>query len=162
MSVLVCQLPIAVRAAGRSAAGAAGRLRPDGRVVVLVAGCAPFAPPDGVLALAPAVGLVLLLHAGEMTAVPVARDLVARLAGDRRLGAHFGVLASAGGAAVLVGSTGIGALLDLARVPGPAAAVPWLVLAALPAASAVGLWLLTRRIERGAAGAGGRPARAHG
>jgi hypothetical protein len=55
---------------------------------------------------------------------------------------------------VLVGSTGIGALLDLARVPGPTAAVPWLVLAALPTASAVGLWLLTRRIDPGAAPGG--------
>ena len=148
VTVLLLQLPIAVharRAGPRRALPAGFALMAAS--FALVAVCAPFAPADGVLALAPAVGLVLLLHAGEMTAVPVARDLVARLAGERRLGAHFGVLASAGGAAVLVGSPGIGALLDLARVPGPGATVPWLVLAALPAASAVGLWWLTRRLE---------------
>jgi hypothetical protein len=114
----------------------------------LVAGCAPLAPPPGAWALAPAVGMVLLLCIGQMVAVPMARDLVPRLAGERRLGAHFGFLASAGGLAVLVGSTGVGALLDRAAQPGPGAALPWLVLAVLPALSAVGLWLLARRIDR--------------
>ncbi|WP_052090392.1 MFS transporter [Modestobacter caceresii] len=125
---------------------------------LLVAVCAPFAPPAGIWALAPAVGMVLLLYTGQMVAVPLARDLVPRLAGERRLGAHFGFLASAGGAAVLVGSTGVGALLDLADRPQPAAAVPWLVLAALPAASAVGLALLTRRIARTPAAGAPAPA----
>ncbi|WP_369138111.1 MFS transporter [Modestobacter versicolor] len=112
---------------------------------VLVAVCAPLPPPPGPWALAPAVGMVLLLYAGQMVAVPVAQDLVPRLAGERRLGAHFGFLASAGGAAVLVGSTGVGVLLDRAAEPAPGAAVPWLVLAVLPALSAVGMAVLTRR-----------------
>ena len=71
-----------------------------------------------------------------------------RLAGERRLGAHFGFLASAGGLAVLVGSTGVGALLDRADTAQPGAAVPWVVLAVFPAASASGLWLLARRVDR--------------
>jgi dipeptide/tripeptide permease len=90
----------------------------------------------------PAVTMVVLLTAGEMLAVPVAQDLVPRLAGERRLGVHFGVLSSAGGIAVLVGSTVVGALLDPAVA---APAVPWLVLAAVPTASALIIALLARR-----------------
>ncbi|SDP58321.1 Major Facilitator Superfamily protein [Klenkia soli] len=149
VSVLLLQLPITARArrAGPTRALPLGFALMSSSFL-LVAVLAPFEPPSGAWALAPAVGFALLLYLGQMVAVPVAQDLVPRLAGERRLGAHFGVLASAEGLAVLVGSTGVGALLDLAAVPQPAAAVPWLVLAALPAASAVGLWLLTRRTVR--------------
>ncbi|SCX51213.1 Nitrate/nitrite transporter NarK [Klenkia marina] len=147
VSVLLFQLPITTRArrAGPTRALPLGFALMSCSFLV-VAVLAPVDPMPGVWGLAPAVGFALLLYLGQMVAVPVAQDLVPRLAGERRLGAHFGVLASAGGLAVLVGSTGVGALLDLAAVPQPAAAVPWLVLAALPAASAVGLWALTRRI----------------
>ena len=127
---------------------------------LLVAVCAPLEPPPGLWALAPAVGMVVLLCTGQMVAVPVAQDLVPRLAGERRLGAHFGFLASAGGLAVLVGSTGVGALLDRADTPHPGAAVPWVVLAVFPALSAAGLWLLARRVDphRAPDGAGHAPA----
>ncbi|WP_448616619.1 hypothetical protein [Modestobacter sp. URMC 112] len=82
---------------------------------------------------------------------------------DRRLGAHFGFLASAGGLAVLVGGTGVGALLDRAAPrraaqPGPGAALPWPVLAVLPALSAVGLWLPARRIDHAPAPSPAAPA----
>ena len=147
VSVLLFQLPVT---------GAARRLGPRRALPLgfalmaasfaVVAVCAPLEPPPGPWALAPAVVMVLLLYAGQMVAVPVAQDLVPRLAGEQRLGAHFGFLASAGGAAVLVGSTGAGALLDRAAEPTPGAAVPWLVLAVLPALSAVGMAVLTRRI----------------
>jgi MFS family permease len=90
----------------------------------------------------PAVTMVVLLTAGEMLAVPVAQDLVPRLAGERRLGVYFGVLSSAGGLVVLVGSTAVGALLDPAVA---APAVPWLVLAGVPAVSALIIGLLARR-----------------
>jgi MFS family permease len=90
----------------------------------------------------PAVTMVALLTAGEMLTVPVAQDLVPRLAGERRLGVYFGVLSSAGGLAVLVGSTAVGALLDPAVA---APAVPWLVLAGVPIVSAVIIGLLARR-----------------
>lgn len=90
-------------------------------------------------ALWPAVVFVVLLTSGQMLAVPIAQDLVPRLAGERRLGAYFGVLSSAGGIAVLVGSTAVGALLD-----GPPL-VPWLVLAVVPLVSAVVVGRLLRR-----------------
>jgi dipeptide/tripeptide permease len=90
----------------------------------------------------PAVTMVVLLTAGEMLAVPVAQDLVPQLAGERRLGIYFGVLSSAGGLVVLIGSTAVGALLDPAVA---APAVPWLVLAAVPAVSALLIGLLARR-----------------
>jgi hypothetical protein len=67
---------------------------------------------------------------------------VPRLAGERRLGAYFGVLSSAGGLAVLAGSTAVGTLLDPAVAP---PVVAWLALAAVPATSAVVIALLHRR-----------------
>ncbi|PRY02431.1 MFS transporter [Allonocardiopsis opalescens] len=117
-----------------------------------VAVCAPLPVPPGLLAYAPALALVVLLTFGQMLAVPVAQDLVARLAGERSLGAYFGFLSSAGGAAVLLGSTGAGALLDLAATPGPLAALPWATLAAVPALGGLGLWLLARRVSGPGAG----------
>lgn len=105
-------------------------------VAVLVPGATSLMP------LWPAVTMVVLLTAGEMLAVPVAQDLVPRLAGERRLGVYFGVLSSAGGIAVLVGSTVVGALLDPVVA---APAVPWLVLAGVPAVSAVIIGVLARR-----------------
>jgi hypothetical protein len=83
-----------------------------------------------------------------MLAVPVAQDLVPRLAAGEDLGSHFGFLSSAGGLAVLLGSGGVGGLLDLAEQPGPAAMVPWLVLAALPALGGAVLLVLSRRTIR--------------
>ena len=84
---------------------------------------------------------MVLLTLGEMLAVPVAQALVPRLAGERRLGAHFGLLSSAGGVAVLIGSTAVGALLD----PAVPAAVPFLVLAGVPVLGALVLGALARR-----------------
>ncbi|MET0190077.1 MAG: MFS transporter [Pseudonocardia sediminis] len=97
-------------------------------------------PPSWAV-LVPAVAMVVLLTLGEMLAVPVAQDLVPQLAGERRLGAYFGVLSSAGGVAVLIGSTAVGALLD----PSVPAAIPFFVLAAVPIAGALVLATLARR-----------------
>lgn len=105
---------------------------------VLVAAFAPVAL-SGWVALLPAVLFVLLLHLGMMIAVPVARDVVGRLAGEQDLGSYYGFLNSFGGLAVLVGSLGIGALLDVAEVPQAAATLPWLVMAMLLAVSALAL-----------------------
>lgn len=125
------------------------RGRPVG--VPLVLGFGAMSAAFGLVALAlpvapagvwPSVGLVVLLTAGQMLAGPVAQALVPQLAGERRLGAYFGVLSSAGGLAVLVGSTAVGALLDPAVAP---PVVPWLVLAAVPAAGAAVLAVLARR-----------------
>ena len=90
----------------------------------------------------PAVVFVVLLTLGQMTVVPVAQDAVGRLAGERRLGAYFGVLASGGGLAVLVGSALLGSLLEAQGPP----ALPWAVTAALPLASAVVMGVLVRRV----------------
>jgi MFS family permease len=129
--VIVGQVPLTRRVRGRPA---------------LVTGFVLMAAAFAAVALAlpldavwPAVVFVVLLTIGQMLAVPVAQSLVTRLAGERRLGAYFGVLSSAGGLAVLVGSTAVGALLD-----GPPL-VPWLVLAAIPLVAAVVLARLLRR-----------------
>ncbi|MDQ4118291.1 MAG: MFS transporter, partial [Actinomycetota bacterium] len=107
--------------------------------VVAVARLLP--EPPSWASLAPAVAMVVLLTAGEMLAVPIAQSLVPTLAGERRLGAHFGVLASFGGLMVLIGSTGVGALLD----PTVPAALPFLVLSVVPLAGAAVLGTLARR-----------------
>jgi MFS family permease len=117
---------------------------------LLVAVAVVLPSPAGPLAVWSATGMVVLLTAGQMLAGPIAQDLVPRLAGGRRLGAYFGVLSSAGGLAVLVGSTGTGALLDPAVAP---PVVPWLVLAAVPATSALVIALLARRGMLAASGA---------
>jgi MFS family permease len=88
----------------------------------------------------PAVTLVVLLTAGQMLVNPMAGDVTARLAGERRLGAHFGVVSAAGGLAVLAGSTATGALMDVAP---PSSPLPWAALAAVPLLSAAALWLIT-------------------
>ncbi|MEJ8279746.1 MDR family MFS transporter [Pseudonocardia spirodelae] len=144
MSVLVIGLQLRVTAWGRRLG--AGRsivlgfgLMAASFAVVAAARLLPGLP--GAWALAPAVLMVLLLTFGEMFAVPVAQDLVPRLAGERRLGAHFGVLASFGGLMVLVGSTGVGALLDPAFPP----ALPFAVLTVVPLVGAVVLGVLARR-----------------
>ncbi|GGU82014.1 MFS transporter [Lentzea flava] len=105
-----------------------------GRERALVAGFTVMALAFGVVALRPpglvgATAFVVLLIFGQMLAAPFAMELVPLLAGDRRLGAHFGVLSSAGGVAVLVGSTASGALLGHGRVA-------WLLLGLLPLAGA--------------------------
>lgn len=106
--------------------------------VVAVATAVPAPPwlPD----LAPAVAFVVVLHLGSALAGPLARDLVPVLAGERHVGAHYGVLASAGGVAVLVGSAGTGALLTVGDP------LPWLLVAGLLLGSGVGLALFVRRL----------------
>ncbi|MEW1956879.1 MFS transporter [Kineococcus sp. NPDC059986] len=106
----------------------------------LVAAATVLPDPDLVPALAPAVGFVVVLHLGAALARPVARDLVPPLAGDRHVGAHYGVLASLGGVAVLVGSAVVGAVLE------PGAVAPWVLLASVVAVSGAGLAALARRL----------------
>ncbi|WP_406496659.1 MFS transporter [Streptomyces sp. NBC_01604] len=88
--------------------------------------------------LIPAAGFVVLLTFGQMLVAPVARAWVPDLAEEGRLGLYTGALSSVSGLIVLVGSAVTGMLLD----SGLPAAVPWLVLAALPAAA---IGLLPRR-----------------
>ncbi|MFJ9381260.1 MDR family MFS transporter [Streptomyces sp. NPDC101455] len=92
------------------------------------------AEPTGTAGLLPASGFVVLLTFGQMVIAPVARAWVPDLAEPGRLGLYTGALSSVSGLIVLLGSAGTGTLLDL----GLPAAVPWLVLAAVPMA-AIGL-----------------------
>ncbi|WND23666.1 MDR family MFS transporter [Streptomyces violaceus] len=101
----------------------------------------------GVTGLLPAAGFVVLLTVGQMLVVPAARAWVPDLAEEGRIGLYMGALSSVSGLIVLAGSAATGSLLDL----GLPAAVPWLVLAAVPALTVA---LLPRREER-AEGAGG-------
>ncbi|NEC73458.1 MFS transporter, partial [Streptomyces rochei] len=82
--------------------------------------------------LVPAAGFVVLLTLGQMLVAPVARAWVPDLAEDGRLGLYTGALSSVSGLIVLAGSSATGLLLD----SGLPAAVPWLVLAAVPLVAA--------------------------
>jgi MFS family permease len=121
-------------------------------------------PVLAVRSLVPAVLLVVLLTLGQMLILPVAGDVAARLAGERHLGAHLGVLATAGGLAVLIGSPVVGGLLELTR------AGAWAALALAAAGAAVAMWRLIpaspaavrvgggpRPGSRGGGGGGGAP-----
>ncbi|MFC9128020.1 MFS transporter [Streptomyces sp. NPDC057099] len=94
----------------------------------------------GVAGLLPAAGFVVLLTVGQMLVVPAARAWVPDLAEEGRIGLYMGALSSVSGLIVLAGSAATGSLLDL----GLPAAVPWLVLAAVPALTVA---LLPRREE---------------
>ncbi|MFI0086758.1 MDR family MFS transporter [Streptomyces bobili] len=92
----------------------------------------------GVTGLLPAAGFVVLLTLGQMLVAPAARAWVPDLAQEGRLGLYMGALSSVSGVIVLIGSAGTGTLLD----SGLPAAVPWAVLAVVPA---VAVLLLPRR-----------------
>ena len=92
----------------------------------------------GTTGLLPATVLVVLLTLGQMLIAPVARAWVPDLAEPGRLGLYTGALSSVSGLIVLLGSAATGTLLDT----GLPAAVPWLVLAVVPAAA---IGLLPRR-----------------
>ncbi|MFI7870038.1 MDR family MFS transporter [Streptomyces salinarius] len=93
-----------------------------------VVGLARPAGWTGTGGLMPAAGFVVLLTLGQMLVAPVARAWVPDLAEEGRLGLYTGALSSVSGIVVLAGSSATGLLLD-AGLP---AAVPWLVLAAVP------------------------------
>ncbi|MFD3701346.1 MFS transporter [Streptomyces sp. NPDC058646] len=106
----------------------------------------------GIAGLLPATGYVLLLTLGQMLIVPATRAWVPDLAEDGRLGLYTGALSSVSGLIVLLGGSATGSLLDLDLPP----AVPWLVLAALPALAVA---LLPHRPEGAGGGADAVPAR---
>ncbi|MFJ1874453.1 MDR family MFS transporter [Streptomyces chartreusis] len=85
----------------------------------------------GTAGLLPAAGFVVLLTLGQMLVAPVARAWIPDLAEEGRLGLYTGALSSISGVIVLIGSSATGTLLDT----GLPAAVPWLVLAAVPVAA---------------------------
>lgn len=137
---IVVQVPLARWARGVGACWAlplGSVVTAAGLGVVAAANAVPL--PAWVPTLGPAVAFVVLLHVGLALSGPVVRDLVAVLARERALGAHYGLLASAGGLAVLLGSAGIGAVSQ------PGAATPWAVCGLLCLCSTVGYAALLRR-----------------
>lgn len=85
----------------------------------------------GTAGLLPAAAFVVLLTLGQMLVAPAARAWVPDLAERGRLGLYTGALSSVSGLIVLLGSAATGALIDTGLPP----AVPWLLLAAVPAAA---------------------------
>ena len=96
-------------------------------------------PATGIMQLLPPLLLVVGLCLGHMCIGPVAMPLVLDFARGRRTGIYYGLLASMGGCAVLLGNVVLGPLYAGAAQPGPAAAWPWALLAALMVLPAVGL-----------------------
>ncbi|GAB2850132.1 MFS transporter [Streptomyces deserti] len=137
--VVTAQLPVTrwvgERLALRRSMAAGLLLIAAGFAVVAVARPAGW---TGAAGLVPAAGFVVLLTLGQMLVAPVARAWVPDLAEEGRLGLYTGALSSVSGLIVLLGSSATGGLLDAGLPP----AVPWLVLAAVPAAAVV---LLPRR-----------------
>ena len=114
--------------------------------LLAVAGFSALPPLPGVLAFLPSVLFVIGLHIGQILVMPAARGIVASLSGGQRLGSYLGMLASFGGLAVLLGSTGTGFVLPLAETPQLLAPVPWLILAILPAISCIAVIAFCRRL----------------
>ncbi|MFE7993504.1 MFS transporter, partial [Streptomyces shenzhenensis] len=112
------------------------------------------AAPTGTAGLLPATALVVLLTVGQMLIAPVARAWVPDLAEDGRLGLYTGALSSLSGLIVLAGSAATGTLLDSPLPP----AVPWLVLAAVPAAAVAVLPRPARTPDTSAGPVSARPA----
>lgn len=96
----------------------------------------------------PAALFTLFLHGGIMVAVPIARDLLGRIAGEQHLGSFYGFLNSFGGLMVLLTGVAIGSLLDHAETPGLPAIWPWLAMAVLLGISAVGLYRQAAAMEK--------------
>ncbi len=96
-------------------------------------------PAAGTMQLLPPLLLVVGLCLGHMCIGPVAMPLVLDFANGRRTGIYYGLLASMGGCAVLLGNIVLGPLYAGASQPGPDAAWPWALLAALTVLPAVGL-----------------------
>ena len=96
-------------------------------------------PATGTVQLLPPLLLVVGLCLGHMCIGPVAMPLVLDFARGRRTGIYYGLLASMGGCAVLLGNFVLGPLYSGATQPGPDAVWPWALMAALMAIPAVGL-----------------------
>ena len=137
--VAVLQIPV-TRWVGERPLGSA---IPLGFLVMAASmGVVPLARELGAPPAAAVVAAAVVLAAGHMVAVPTALAAVAELAGTDPPGAYHGLLATCGGAAVLLGNALLGPLLAPAEHGVPA--LGWAVLAAVPACCALGLRLLLR------------------
>ncbi|MCZ4066585.1 MFS transporter [Microbacterium sp. H37-C3] len=123
---LTLQIPVA-RWSARVGAPVALRLgyvlSAAGFAVVAIGAMTPVADAARVTIVVVAASLVV---AGHMTTNPTALSLIPRFADDHPTGSFFGLLATCGGVAVLIGNVIVGVLL---AIPGTSAAA-WLFLAA--------------------------------
>jgi MFS family permease len=90
-------------------------------------------PPPSDLPTLPALVLVTGLALGNMCVLPMAMGLVLEFAAGRPTGAYYGLLASAGGLAVVIGNAALAPLYELAYTPSITAPAPWLLLSAFGA-----------------------------
>jgi MFS family permease len=93
-------------------------------------------PPPEELPILPAILLVTGLALGNMCVLPMAMGLVLDFTAGRPAGAYYGLLASAGGLAVVIGNTALAPLYELAYTPSTTAPAAWLLLAISAAISA--------------------------
>lgn len=133
---LALQMPLTAWAKKHSAAWA---LRTGFGLMALsfavIAVVAPQPPLPDYWAFVPILLLLVFLHAGQMIAIPIARDLVGIIAAEKNVGTYFGFLNSFGGLAVLLSSLVLGRMLDYAESPQPMAILPWLSLTIMLVAS---------------------------
>jgi MFS family permease len=88
------------------------------------------------LAVLPAILLVTGLALGNMCVTPMAMGLVLEFSAERPTGAYYGLLASAGGLAVVIGNAALAPLYELAYTASITALAPWLVMSLLGAITA--------------------------
>ncbi|MGR0162140.1 MFS transporter [Paenarthrobacter nitroguajacolicus] len=99
-------------------------------------GVLAISPPPAWLPILPALVLVTGTALGNMCVLPVAMGLVLEFAAGRPTGAYYGLLASAGGLAVVLGNTALAPLYELAYSPSITALAPWIFLSTLGAITA--------------------------
>ena len=114
----------------------AGRAIPLGFVVLGLGAAAPAVLGPG-HALAGAALFVVLLTLGQMLLLPASREVVARFASGGRPATHFGLIGTAGGAAALLLSAAVGQLFDAAALGRVPSSLPWWLLVATAALSAL-------------------------
>lgn len=119
-----------------------------GGLVLMGMAFAPLAlEPDGgpgPLRLAPVFVSALLLAIGTMMVFPFEMSMITDLAGDRLFGTYYGLYSLLSGVGIVLGNLASGGALDIARSAG-VPALPWLVLLAAGATSAVAVRTLDRR-----------------
>jgi len=93
-------------------------------------------PPPSGLPILPALLLVTGLALGNMCVLPTAMGLVLEFSAGRPTGAYYGLVASAGGLAVVIGNAALAPLYELAYAPSITALAPWLLLSVLAATTA--------------------------
>jgi MFS family permease len=110
-----------------------------------------FVPPalepeggPGLLRLAPVLVSTVLLAIGTMMVFPFEMAMITNLAGNRLIGTYYGLYNLLSGVGILLGNLASGGSLDIARSAG-LPALPWLVLFAAGAASAMAVRMLDRR-----------------